>query len=163
MYKQGDTVWHRQHGIGVIRMIQAAESAESKPMFATLYFDRLSLEMGVSQAAFDQRVRPLMTESEAGQLLGEITNLQELAEPVWRRRQRSNQERLSSGDPLETCAVAKSLIRLRTRGALAASDKEQLKRSLQALADELSFVLGGTQDQMVVRLEKACVSSLNVA
>lgn len=163
MYKQGDTVWHRQYGIGVLRSIETPENAPAPPVFATLHIPRQGLDLAVPKTTFDRRIRPLMTETEAGEVLSYIASLRELAEPVWRKRQRDNQERLGSGDPLEICAVAKGLIRLRSQGVLGAGDKAQLKHSLQLLADELSFVLGGEQEQMVSRLEQACLTSLNAA
>lgn len=74
---------------------------------------------------------------------------------------RENQERLSSGDPLELCAVAKGLIRLRSQRPLAASDSAQLKKSLSLLAEEICVVLGGCPDQISRDLEQACLASLS--
>jgi RNA polymerase-interacting CarD/CdnL/TRCF family regulator len=161
MFKQGDTISHARHGIGVIQSFQEQELLGAKSVYATLYFDDQGLQVTVAQNRLEQQVRPLMDEAAARGLMPYITDLKAHPEEAWKLRQKENHERLSSGDPLELCAVAKGLIRLRSQRPLAASDTAQLKRSLDLLSEEICMVLGGSRDQISRELEQACLASLS--
>ncbi len=158
MFKPGDMVSHALHGVGVLKSYQEREVAGTPTLFATLIFHREGFEVTLPKSVFDRRARALMDESQALRIVGVLANWSEPPETAWKKRHQKNQERLTSGDPLELCAVVRSLTDLRRKRPLANSDKEQLRHCLHRLAEELCAVLGGEQAQTVTRLEQACVA-----
>lgn len=164
LYKQGDTIAHAHHGIGVIKSIQEKEILGSKAIFATLYFKREELKMTVPMGQLERLVRAVMDETKANEVLAYLEAWNDSLSSSWKMRKKNNQERLTSGNPMELCIVAKGLIRLnREKGSLATSDREQLQRSLEILAEELSAALGGEMEPMKERLEQVCHKTCEAA
>ncbi len=123
-------------------------------MFVTLYFDRESLKVIVPKRELDEQVRKLMNVQEARELLSYFESCDDTVSKSWKTRTRNNHERMISGDPKELCHVVKGLLSLqKKRGQLANSDKQQLRRALDILGEELGATLGKDKEAMIEELE----------
>ena len=112
----------------------------------------------------DDTVREPISENKAQELLDSVNDDQESLSPSWKVRSRRNQERLSSGDPLQLFQVYRGLLELKTaKGSLNNSDRKQLNQSLELLADELAIALGKTSEQAKALLERATSQAVNAA
>ena len=123
--------------------------------FAILFFPREELQISLPAKKLDDTVREPLNEAKARELLGEMSEMQESLSKSWKIRSRKNQERLSSGDPLQLYMVFRGLLELRSKkGSLNNSDRKQLTLSLELLAEELSVALDKTPEQIKLLLEK---------
>lgn len=162
LYKQGDTIAHAYHGIGTIRAIEEKEILGSKAEFATLYFPYEELKLTILEKDLDEQVREILTEEEAQEIIEYLSNFDEKLAKNWKRRNRNNKDRLTSGDPRELCEVAKGLMRLKSRrkAPLSNSDRAQLQKAFRLLAEELGKVLDEEVETMEEKLREACLDSL---
>ncbi len=120
--------------------------------------------MIVPQKQLEEMARLPLTRPQAREVLSYLQSWNEGLSTSWKVRKSKNHERLTSGDPMQLCVVAKGLTLLQQeKGRLATSDIEQLDRSLAMLADELSEVLDDDFTPMRERLEKLCRSSNTAA
>lgn len=123
--------------------------------FAILFFPREELQISLPAKKLDDTVRQPLSESKARELLDTMSDMQESLSNSWKVRSKKNQERLSSGDPLQLYQVYRGLLELRSKkGSLNNSDRRQLTQSLELLAEELAVALDQTPDQVKVLLEK---------
>jgi RNA polymerase-interacting CarD/CdnL/TRCF family regulator len=130
--------------------------------FAILFFPREELQISLPAKKLDETVREPLNEAKARELLDEMSGMHESLSKSWKIRSRKNQERLSSGDPLQLYMVFRGLLELRSeKGSLNNSDRKQLTLSLDLLAEELSVALDKTPEQIKVILEKT--TSLDAA
>lgn len=159
-FTKGDTVHHSLHGIGTIRDVQVKELLGSKIKFAILYFEREQLEMMVPIGDLPAKVRSPIDESQAQKVLTHLEEWDGNLAKEWKTRNRRNQERLESGDPMELSHIVKGLTVLQEKkGRLNSSDQRQLDRSLALLAEELAVALGTTPEAMNERLATCCSSA----
>lgn len=155
MFKPGDAISHSVHGVGTVKSYQEREMNGASVVFATLAFHREGFEVTLPKKVLESRARWLMDESQALGIADMLAPRGEPLETDHKKRFRENQERLTSGDPRELCAVVRSLTELRRKRPLANSDNEHLRHCLQRLAEELCAVLGGEQGQTLAQLERA--------
>ncbi len=161
LYKQGDTVSHATHGIGTIKAIEEKEILGSRAEFAVLYFEREELRLTLLKKDLDDQVREILSEDEALEIIEYLSDYDQKLAKNFKARNRKNQERLTSGDPRQLCAVAKGLIRLKRRKkSLSNSDRAQLHRALQLLAEELAEVLDEEPEAMEDKIREVCRDSL---
>lgn len=134
----------------------------TKGEFATLYFPHQQMNLSILRSDLDDQVREILTEDEAHEIIEYLCDFDEKLAKNWKSRNANNQERLTSGDPRELCQVAKGLMRLKSNRdkPLSNTDRNQLKKALRMLAEELGRVLGEKAEVMNARLREACRDSL---
>ena len=163
LYKQGDTVSHSHHGIGTIKSIEEKEILGSKAVFVTMYFDREELKLTVGRKNLDDQIREVLNEDEAETVLEYLSNCDAKLAKNWKKRSRNNQERLTSGDPMKLCDVIRGLLLLKhkRKGDLSNSDRRQLNRALELLAEELVHALGrDSLEHMMEELRETCKTTI---
>lgn len=117
--------------------------------------------MTVLKKNLDDQVREVLSEDEALEIIEYLSSYDQKLAKNFKARNRNNQERLTSGDPRQLCAVAKGLIRLkRSRKSLSNSDRAQLHRALHLLAEELAAVLDEEPAAMEDKIREVCLDSL---
>lgn len=123
-----------------------------------MYFDREDLKLIVGRKNLETQIREILKEEEAEKIMKYLTTCETDLSTNWKTRNRNNQERLTSGDPYELCEVIKGLVALKQKrkGELSTSDKMQLNRALDLLAEELTIALekSSTED-MLAELKEA--------
>jgi RNA polymerase-interacting CarD/CdnL/TRCF family regulator len=129
--------------VGTIKNIEEKEILGSKAIFVTMYFDRDDLKLTVGQKNLDSKIREVLDEEEAREVLDYLASCGAKLSKNWRARNKNNQERLTSGDPKALCDLIKGLIQLKRSkgGELSNSDRAQLNRAVEILAEELFFSL----------------------
>jgi RNA polymerase-interacting CarD/CdnL/TRCF family regulator len=124
-----------------------------------MYFDREELKLTVGRKNLDDQIREVLDEKEAEAVMEYLANCDTKLAKNWKQRSRNNQERLTSGDPKELCDVIRGLLLLKhkRKGDLSNSDRGQLNRALEMLAEELVYALGRESvDNMVEELRETC-------
>lgn len=163
LYKQGDTVLHSHHGIGTIQNIEEKEILGSKAVFVTMYFDREGLQLTVGRKNLDEQIREILDRKQAKEVLEYMrTRGPELA-TNWKKRNRNNHERLTSGDPKALCDVVSGLLMLqhKRKGELSNSDRQQLNRALELLAEELAFALKrDSLEELIDEIRETCRATI---
>jgi RNA polymerase-interacting CarD/CdnL/TRCF family regulator len=128
-----------------------------------MYFDREELKLIVGRKNLEEQTREVLDEKEAEAVLEYLASCETKLAKNWKKRSRNNQERLTSGDPKELCDVIRGLILLKhkRKGDLSNSDRGQLNRALEMLAEELVFALGRESiESMVEELRTTCRTTI---
>jgi RNA polymerase-interacting CarD/CdnL/TRCF family regulator len=146
---RGDAVHHPHHGIGRVQSVSKRNFAGSNgAQFAQLYFKREELTLILPMRDAAATVRDPITAKQAGQILDHIEHWDGLAGKQWKARAAAHREAMDRGDPFECAEVFKSLSRLEAAGTLRHTDRTNLKRVFDALADELAFALDASPDRV---------------
>ena len=149
--------------MGTIKAIEEKEILGSKAVFVTMYFDREDLKLMVGRKNLNDQIREILDEDEAREVLDYLTSCTTVLSKNWKQRNKNNQERLTSGDPKDLCHLIRGLIQLKkTRGGqLSNSDRGQLNRAVDLLAEELFFALErDSVDTMMEEIRTTCRESL---
>lgn len=128
-----------------------------------MYFDRQDLELTVGRKNFDEQIREILDEESAKEVLSYLATCQGKLSTNWKLRNRNNQERLTSGDPKELCELIKGLSNLKKQrgGDLSNSDRLQLNRAVEILAEELFFALERESlDNVIEEIQHTCQQSV---
>ncbi len=129
----------------------------SKMAFATLFFPREELRMMVPKKTLNDNVRPPIGEKEALKVLDYLQEWDGSLSKQWKVRQRNNQERLESGDPIALSQVYKGLRRMQDKkGQLNTSDQRQLALSEALLVEILTAALDSTPESVEEKLAASC-------
>jgi RNA polymerase-interacting CarD/CdnL/TRCF family regulator len=110
----------------------------------------------------DDQVREILTEDEAHEIIEYLSSFDDKLAKNWKKRNRNNKERLTSGDPRELCAVAKGLMKLKNKrkAPLSNGDRAQLQKAFRLLAEELGRVLDEEPEIMEEKLRETCIDSI---
>jgi len=102
-------------------------------------------------------VRNLISAPQARKLLKEISAWEGKPQSQLKARADAHESAIDGGDPFVYGKVAKELSRMKSRDELRPRDKANLTRSLNLLAEELTFSLKKTSDQASELIQKALV------
>ena len=153
-YSLGETIYHPQHGMGNVEEFETKQLLGSEYSFVVLYFPREELRVSMPKNKLDDSVRKPLTPKHAKSILATPTDNLEPLHTSWKVRNRKNQERLSSGDPLELLTVLRGLQALKEKkGSLNNSDRKHLDLSLDLLTEEFSAVLDEKPEHIRERFE----------
>lgn len=146
---RGNAVHHPHHGIGKVQKVgkrnfEGANGAQ----YAQLYFQREALTLIIPMQDAAETVRNPITAKQARQIIDHIETWDGRASKQWKARAAAHQEAMDHGDPFEYAEVFKGLCRLEAEGTLRHTDRSHLHRAIDFLADELSFALKKTPDQI---------------
>lgn len=128
-----------------------------------MYFDREELKLTVGKKNLDEQIREVLDEGEAEKVLDYLGNCDTKLAKNWKTRNRNNQERITSGDPMQLCDVVRGLLMLKhkRKGDLSNSDRMQLNRALELLAEELVHALDrDSMEDMMEELRGTCRSTI---
>lgn len=128
-----------------------------------MYFDRQDLKLTVGRKNLDDQIREILDEEAAKEVMDYLSTCKGKLSKNWKQRNRNNQERLTSGDPKELCVVIKGLIALKKQrgGDLSNSDRSQLNRAVEILAEELFFSLERESlDNVMEEIRHTCLQSI---
>jgi RNA polymerase-interacting CarD/CdnL/TRCF family regulator len=95
----------------------------------------------------DVTVRKPINATEARELLDHLDGWDGKVRKEWKARANANQVAMEAGDPFAYADVYKGLSKLEAEGALRATDREHMKKSLDLLVEEVSVALGETPEQ----------------
>lgn len=128
-----------------------------------MYFDRQDLELTVGRKNLDEQIREILDEQSAKEVMNYLATCEGELSKNWKLRNRNNQERLTSGDPKELCILIKGLSNLKKQrgGDLSNSDRLQLNRAVEILAEELFFALERESlDNVIDEIRDTCLHSV---
>lgn len=128
-----------------------------------MYFDRQDLKLTVGRKNLDDQIREILDEEEAKEVMDYLSTCKGMLSKNWKQRNRNNQERLTSGDPKELCVMIKGLIKLKKQrgGDLSNSDRSQLNRAVEILAEELFFALERESlDNVMDEIRQTCLEAI---
>jgi RNA polymerase-interacting CarD/CdnL/TRCF family regulator len=146
---RGTTIHHPHHGIGRVQSIgKRSFSSSNDDQYAQLYFQREALTLILPMQDLADTVRSPITAKQAKQILAHIESWDGQASKRWKARATAHQAAMERGDPFEYAEIYKALSRLEADGSLRHTDRSHLNRATDFLADELSYALGKTPDQV---------------
>jgi len=145
----GNAVHHPHHGIGQVQSVRERNfDGANGTKFAQLYFERESLTLILPMQDCEDTVRSPITRKQARQILQHIEAWEGRPSKQWKARANAHQEAMERGDPFEYAEVFKGLSLLEADGSLRHTDRTHLNQAMDFLADELSFALNKTPDQV---------------
>lgn len=160
MFRRGDLIFHRHHGLGRVQGSSPGVGSGSAQNLVSIRFERLKLDLKLPQARLAECSRAVLDSHQARGVLEHLSRSDKVLAEEYRVRRKNNLERLSSGDPYELCDVIAGLRRLREKqGRLSRTDEEHLRTATLVLADELAVSLdceGG-----VIATELSALSELH--
>ena len=146
---RGNAIHHPHHGIGKVQSVRERNfDGANGTKFAQLYFQREDLTLILPEQDAADTVRNPITARQARQIIKHIESFEGRASKQWKTRAAKHQDAIDHGDPFEYAEVFKSLMRLEADGTLRHTDRSHLNRAMDFLADELSFALGKTPDEI---------------
>ncbi len=128
-----------------------------------MYFNRDDLKLTVGRKNLEAQIREILDEEEAKEVLEYLATSTATLSQNWKQRNRNNHERLTSGDPKELCDLIKGLTQLKKKrgGDLSNSDRTQLARAIEILAEELFFALErGSVELVMDEIRETCQNNL---
>ena len=128
-----------------------------------MYFDREDLKLMVGRKKLDEQIRAVIGKEEANEILEYLSTCTTILSKNWKQRNKKNQERLTSGDPKDLCDLIRGLLQLKKNrgGDLSGSDRAQLSRALEILAEELVLALDREcVDNVMEEIRTTCLDSL---
>ena len=153
---RGNAVHHPHHGIGKVQSVRERNfEGANGTKFAQLYFQREALTLILPMQDAAETVRSPINKKQAKQILDHIESWNGRPSKQWKARAAAHQEAMDRGDPFEYAEVFKGLSRLDAEDTLRHTDRSHLNQAMDFLADELSFALGKTPDQVRVLLVEA--------
>ena len=157
---RGNAVHHPHHGIGKVQSVRERNfEGANGAKFAQLYFQREGLTLILPMQDAEDTVRNPITRKQARQILDHIGTWDGRPSKQWKARANAHQEAMERGDPFEYAEVFKGLCVLESEGTLRHTDRTHLNQAMDFLADELSFALGKTPDQVRDLLTRAAAES----
>jgi RNA polymerase-interacting CarD/CdnL/TRCF family regulator len=146
---RGNAVHHPHHGIGKVQSVRERNfEGANGAKFAQLYFQREGLTLILPMQDAADTVRNPITAKQARQIIKHVETWNGRASKQWKARAAAHQEAMDRGDPFEYAEVFKGLSKLEAEGTLRHTDRSHLNRAMDFLADELSYALGKTPDQV---------------
>jgi CarD family transcriptional regulator, regulator of rRNA transcription len=127
-----------------------------------MHFERDDLKLTVGRKNLDDQIREILDEDEAQEVLEYLSSCETDLSENWKKRNKNNQERLTSGDPKDLCDLIHGLIQLKKKrgGDLSNSDRSQLNRAVEILAEELFFALERESiDNVMEEIRSTCRES----
>ncbi len=154
-YTIGETIYHPTHGIGLVQDFETKNVLGTEYSFAVLFFDREDLKISLPAKKLEETVRKPISSSGATAILETEASSLEPLSPSWKVRNRNNNERLASGDPLQLLTIVRGLQDLKSKkGSLNNSDRKHLNLSLELLTEEFSIALGQSPETTRVCFEQ---------
>lgn len=146
-YSTGDKLVHPQHGVGTIDGPPTV--ASNGQTYVHLYFERASLKIAIPEDSLDDvGIRRLSTPEQAERILATLEETSDVS-TEWSERNADTIARVKSTDLDQAALVIRDLTRHEHRAAkaLSAAEKGALDRCMDTVAQELSMVLGLSQDE----------------
>lgn len=138
MYRIGDKVVHPMHGAGVIdSIVQRKVNGEQKDYYLLNLSGGTMTVMIPTDNTGEIGVRPIITSSEAVNVLSAMGTIEVDMTQNWNRRYRENMVRLKSGDLLEVARVVKGLMLRDNERGLSTGERKMLHTAKQILISEL--------------------------
>lgn len=138
MYQIGDKVVHPMHGAGVIdSIVQRKINGEEKDYYLLKLSGGTMTVMIPTDNAREIGVRPVISNSEAREVLVAMDTIEVDMTQNWNRRYRENMVRLKSGDLLEVARVVKGLMLRESERGLSTGERKMLHTAKQILISEL--------------------------
>lgn len=146
---RGSAVHHPHHGIGKVQSVRDRNfDGGNDTKYTELYFKREALTLILPIQDAREMVRNPINRNQARQILNHIETWKGRPSKQWKARAATHQEALDRGDPFEYAEVFKGLSQLDAESKLRQNDRGHLSHAMDFLADELSFALGKTPDQV---------------
>ncbi|HEY0188967.1 MAG TPA: CarD family transcriptional regulator [Cellulomonas sp.] len=140
-FSQGQTIIHPHHGpVRVDRLVERTVGGQTRTYLDLTTLDRpLSISVPVDRAE-DVGLRAVCTPARVAELLGLLASTERPARQPWARRIKDLQERLSRGEPDQTCRVIRELTRSGVRPG-ATAEGQLLRTARSHVAGELAVAL----------------------
>lgn len=138
MYQIGDKIVHPMHGAGVIdSIVQRKINGEQKDYYLLNLSGGTMTVMIPTDNTREIGVRPVISSSEAVDILVAMGAIEVDMTQNWNRRYRENMVRLKSGDLLEVARVVKGLMLRENERGLSTGERKMLHTAKQILISEL--------------------------
>ncbi len=142
-YGVGDRIVYPLHGAGIIDSIEEKEVLGESRRYYNLKLSHSNLQLKVPvDNAGDLGIRPVMAETEVGEVFRHLKCPCAAASQNWNKRYRESLDKLRSGNIYEAAEVYKSL-RMRERDrSLSTGEKKLLTTAKNILFSELVLASG---------------------
>ena len=138
MYHIGDKVVHPMHGAGIIdSIVQRKVNGEVKDYYMLSLSGGTMTVMVPTDNTREIGVRPIISSSEAADVLDAMKIIRVDMTQNWNQRYRENMVRLKSGNLLEVAHVVKGLMMRDNQRGLSTGERKMLHTAKQILISEL--------------------------
>lgn len=140
MFKIGDRVVYPMHGAGFIEdtVLQTIGGQQREYYDIRILGSNIRLKSPVEGPV---RLRDVMNEREAQDLMAYFRDLEIDMSAPWGKRYKENMERLKTGDPEEVAEVVKALMLRDKTVGLSTGDRQVMVTAKNILCSELSLAL----------------------
>ncbi len=154
MFKVGDRVVYPMHGAGFIEgTVQQTIGGQLKDYYdIRIHGGNIRLKLPVQNVGVI-RLREVMSESEAQEVLAYFKELEIDQSVPWGKRYKENVEHLKTGDPKEVVGVVKALMLRDKAVGLSTGDRQVMVLSKNILCSELSLALDQEMDSLLKALQ----------
>ncbi|MBQ7035046.1 MAG: CarD family transcriptional regulator [Clostridia bacterium] len=149
MFKIGDRIVHPMHGAGFIEgMEQQTVGGMQREYYNISLLDgKIRLKFPVENSG-TVRLRPLINEDHANQVMHLFETLEIDMNGPWSKRYKENMDRLKRGEPKEVVEVLKTLMLRDKLVGLSTGDRQVMVMAKNILCSELGAVLGEDLEQI---------------
>ncbi|SMQ67515.1 CarD family transcriptional regulator [Agreia sp. VKM Ac-1783] len=157
----GQTVVHPYHGLMEVTSIRERHVRGEARDYVQFFSERHGLSLAVPVDDLDKvSIRPVSSTEQIEALLALLRAPTEMFEGGWSRRLKGYQERLSGGRIIDTCWVARQIMRDGHK-APASAEGRLLRDILVTLSTEFSLALDVDRDEAAEMIRTAVLGDLH--
>lgn len=154
-YSVGDKVVHPQHGAATIAKKVKQEFGGDKRDYYVLDIATEQLTVMVPVDTIDEVIRPVISKTQARQVLAVLKEEPQEAGANWSRWYKVLNEKMTSGDIFQVAEVVRDLNHAQQTKGISPALKRMLSRARLTLTSELEFALDIDEEEATRKLDRA--------
>jgi len=155
MFAIGDKIVYPMHGAGVVESIEEKFVLGKTQKYYILKILHSSMQVMVPVESPETGLRAVMDKETIKDIINVLKAASTPMDSNWNRRNRSNMEKLKTGDIYQVAEVVRNLLRVSRLKNLSTGEKNLLQSARKILSSEIALVEGISQQEAEDYIDKA--------